>query len=608
MKIIIPFLSLLLIGQSLLAQAPPVLRSIWTTNFPGTPIPGGIILNGTNIGIWTVNDTNDTLRIGTNVNTLKGSGNRNTFIGSHIAHRYKLNTNSADGAFGADNVGIGAFVMESLTNAPSSFGAGGAYRNVVIGSKAGLSISNAYSNILIGFRSGTSIESGANNTAVGEGTFMNCSGTNLVGNTSIGSESLLCATNDSLYNTAVGFHAAYGRFGAGLFTPTFVAPGQFNTYIGAFAGGEMRTNNVGHSNTVALGFSAGYSGGTHCTYIGYRAGQNNTNDNDTVIIDGRDRFTYALEQTDSLLYGRLSNNIPDQTLRINAGDVTVRAGAVGVGRFGVATTNFPNTALSVNGSALFRDTSTGDKGMRIERATEASGYQLQNTEGGRNFYRAFNHVFSTESSNELARLTSTGFGIGNIPAAKLDVEGSTILRGTLGVSGVTTATNRIDALGNIYVNGSNGVANASVGGTLTNSIGPIVNAGTAETNMITVNLPAHLLTNLNDRVEFRAAIRFAATADNKAFTATYGSEAIYSSGTVAQSGGDAVITGEIIRTGNTSQSCNVAFSGNGAFDGASTFETAQTNGIATILKITATAAASGVLTNRSLVVKYYPAR
>lgn len=160
----------------------------------------------------------------------------------------------------------------------------------------------------------------------------------------------------------------------------------------------------------------------------------------------------------------------------------------------------------------------------------------------------------------------------------------------------------------IYILGSNGVANAIVGGTLTNAVDPIVNAGTAETNMLVVNLPANLLTNLHDRVEFRTAIRFAATADNKAFTATYGSEAIYSSGSVAQNGGDAVLTGEIIRTGNTSQSCNVAFSGNGAFDGSATFETAQTNGIATILKITATAAADGVVTNRSLTVKYYPAR
>jgi hypothetical protein len=148
---------------------------------------------------------------------------------------------------------------------------------------------------------------------------------------------------------------------------------------------------------------------------------------------------------------------------------------------------------------------------------------------------------------------------------------------------------------------------AGVGGALTNSAVPIVNAGTAETNMITANIPANVLTN-GSRLNFRAAIRFAATADNKAFTVTYGSTVIYTSGTVAQNDGDAILTGEIISTGVSGQSCNVTFNGSGAFDGASTLDAAENNGIANVLKITATAAASGVITNRSLVVDWFPAR
>jgi len=169
-----------------------------------------------------------------------------------------------------------------------------------------------------------------------------------------------------------------------------------------------------------------------------------------------------------------------------------------------------------------------------------------------------------------------------------------------------TATTNIGPLkvqaGNAFVAGNF----ASVGGTLSVSTTPIVNAGTAETNMITGTIPAHVLTNAGDRITFRASGRFAATADDKAIAVVYGSETIYASGTLAQNGGDFVLTGEIIRTGDTGQSVNVGFTGNGAFDGGSTFETVQTNGIATTLKITATAAASGVITNRSLVIEWNP--
>jgi hypothetical protein len=124
--------------------------------------------------------------------------------------------------------------------------------------------------------------------------------------------------------------------------------------------------------------------------------------------------------------------------------------------------------------------------------------------------------------------------------------------------------------------------------------------------MITANIPANVLTN-GARITFRAALRFAATADNKAFTVTYGSTVVYSSGTVAQSGGDAVLTGELISAGAANQSCNVSFTGNGAYDGASTSDALENNGIANVLKITATGAASGVITNRSLVVEWHPA-
>lgn len=149
---------------------------------------------------------------------------------------------------------------------------------------------------------------------------------------------------------------------------------------------------------------------------------------------------------------------------------------------------------------------------------------------------------------------------------------------------------------------------ASVGGTLVVSNAPIASAGASETNLIAYTVPAHVLTNNNDRLTFRASGRFAATANAKQIKVVYGSETILDTGSQIVNSGAWTIEGEIIRTGNTSQSVNAEFHGAGEslFTTASSLDLAQTNNISTVLKLTSTAAGDGDVTNRSLTITWHP--
>lgn len=146
----------------------------------------------------------------------------------------------------------------------------------------------------------------------------------------------------------------------------------------------------------------------------------------------------------------------------------------------------------------------------------------------------------------------------------------------------------------------------AVGGTMrvTNTV--VFSAGAAETNLQAVTINAHTLTNNQERLLFRASGRFAATSNTKTIKVVYGSETIFDSTAGVANTGAWVLNGEIIRTGSTSQSCNVDFNGgtNVVFVRTSSLDTAQTNGIATVLKITSTAAGDGDVTNRTFTVEW----
>lgn len=149
-----------------------------------------------------------------------------------------------------------------------------------------------------------------------------------------------------------------------------------------------------------------------------------------------------------------------------------------------------------------------------------------------------------------------------------------------------------------------GATNATVGGLIISVATPVASAGASETNLISVTIPAHTLTNSGDRLTFRASGRFAATANGKDIKVIYGSETILDTSSQIVNSGAWTFEGEIIRTGNTSQSVNAEFHGAGVtlFTTAASLDLAQTNGIATVLKLTSTAAGDGDVTNRTMSV------
>lgn len=149
---------------------------------------------------------------------------------------------------------------------------------------------------------------------------------------------------------------------------------------------------------------------------------------------------------------------------------------------------------------------------------------------------------------------------------------------------------------------------AAVGGTILVTNTPIFSAGAAETNLQAVTIGAHVLTNNQERLLVRASGRFAATSDAKEVKLVFGSETIFASGSQVANTGAWTLDAEIIRTGNTSQSVNASFHGgtNTAFITESSLDLVQTNGVATVLKITGTVAGDGGITNRSLTVTWMP--
>lgn len=151
--------------------------------------------------------------------------------------------------------------------------------------------------------------------------------------------------------------------------------------------------------------------------------------------------------------------------------------------------------------------------------------------------------------------------------------------------------------------------NATVGGIIVSTTTTVASAGAAETNLISVTIPAHSLTNSQDRLTFRTSGRFAATSNAKQLKVVYGSETILDGTSQVQNAGAWTIEGEIIRTGDTSQSVSAELhcAMTNGMTTTSSLNLAQTNGINTTLKVTSTAAGDGDVTNRTMTVWWWPA-
>lgn len=246
-------------------------------------------------------------------------GSKNYFIGFHSGYN---NTIGSSNIFMGDSAGFKNISGE---------------RNTFIGTMAGLNNTTGIENVFLGPYAGYSNKSGKCNILIG--TYAGLLSTVANYNTFIGV--------GSGYHTTSSFNAFYGTNSGFAFTTgssnaflgcnagywfdggtgnTFVGsdcgrggpdndppdpPGNFNTFLGSFAGYNIESG----SNNVLIGSRAGYSmrTGSGNVLIGYNAGSNETGNNKLYIHN-----TLA-DQDNSLIYGEFDNKI----IKLN-GKTTIR--------------------------------------------------------------------------------------------------------------------------------------------------------------------------------------------------------------------------------------------------------------------------------------------
>lgn len=180
-----------------------------------------------------------------------------------------------------------------------------------------------------------------------------------VGNSAggFGTSRIVCIGNEAVARGGGdGVSVGYRAGGAGVGTDT----GGFNTCVGSNAGYGM--NNVSAARNV---------------FLGYMAGRRNTTQADELFIDNQDRTTYALQQTNSLLYGKFNATPSSQTLTINAQTTATYGIAVSTAGYGLKVKEGSNakmgTATLVAGTVTVSTTAVSSTTSRIFLTTQALG-------------------------------------------------------------------------------------------------------------------------------------------------------------------------------------------------------------------------------------------
>jgi hypothetical protein len=231
------------------------------------------------------------------------NGTQNTYVG------FKAGRGDAGGSTASKNIGIGSSVLLKTIDGS---------RNTAIGYQAMQDITTGDDNIALGEIALTNATSGSRNFALGTHALQAANGNDNIG---IGYFALSTSTGST--NVAIGVRAigniagSSENVGIGKFVGRYGA-GDENVLIGSNAGYGVDGNTYNY-NTV-VGSYGGYSLTTGSTnaFFGYRAGYNQTTNDNLLIIDNQDRGSDANEITTSLMYGIFAAAAADQSLRINA--------------------------------------------------------------------------------------------------------------------------------------------------------------------------------------------------------------------------------------------------------------------------------------------------
>lgn len=273
-------------------------------------------------------------------------------------------------------LGIGAAAAGNLTAA--------GIQNIAIGNDALKAITSGLNNCAVGKNALTNNTTGSENYAIGTNALLlNRSGTS---NFAIGVNALFNCVSGS-NNYAIGKNAlnattGSSNFAIGVGAGQNITSGTFNIALGQEAIKAVGTGN----RSIGIGVSAG-SAATNvsdCVFIGYQAGQNETNDW---------RLHIGMRNTKSLLLGDFNLN----TLAIGFTDLTVGTAA---GDFAPSSTSRASLRIrsgTLPSSASHNDGDIANDGNSI--VAKVNGTNAVNTDGGLSIY-----MQSSTTSRNVGRL------------------------------------------------------------------------------------------------------------------------------------------------------------------------------------------------------------
>lgn len=233
----------------------------------------------------------------------------------------------------------------------------------------------------------------------------------------------------------------------------------------------------------------------------------------------------------------ISTNGPTQVAGFDsAGKLKIPNGAVGAATGSIYGISDTNTGFLWNGS----DRISGFAGGTAYFQISASGVTVNNgyldVPVGTAASPTFTFTGDTDNGMFKETTNTVGFAAGGTQYTRIDSNGTTNIAANLRTNQGTATTTFVKVGGTAKVN--------------TTTVG---NVGAGEDDLMTYSLPANSLATNGDYIEGKAAITFAANANNKRVRCYFGATAMYDSTAQAQNGGAMEVTWTIVRTGATTQ-------------------------------------------------------
>ena len=401
-----------------------------TLNINGVAINSGSNAGTNNIAIGeralnaTLNTGSNNIALGYQALFTNNKGIRNIAIGSNAL--YSL-ASEVDG-FPSDNIAIGIDALKSNTLGNN---------NIAIGTSASANLPTSKGNsIAIGIGA---LENATDGGSIGIG-FSSLRANPGLNNLGVGSNTLQSLTVGSA-NTAIGN-------GAG----SSLADGSNNTFLGYNAG---KGDTIGYTSTsegsVAIGYNSLYGGGSFNTVVGTYTLLNNTTGVRNVAIGynnspsnsvGSDNISIGASTNSNNISGSRNISIGNAALNLNR---TGNNNTVLGYQAGIATSGSNNTYIGLEAGELI---TTGNNNTFLGAYQGAIGpltSTIAISDGLGNV-----HIYATGSRVAINKIAN--------PNATLDVNGNTIITGSLTVTG-----NIVNNLGMGFVSCSLTVNGATAG-------------------------------------------------------------------------------------------------------------------------------------------------